>query len=150
MHTRLTMAQHRITLQPAETEAIELSLSLTDLLDAGLRHFPPSELALERAIALSEDALMPHVAALRSHPLEVLVAADDALAALPLLLGREHSSALQLSIDDVERGFNQVAQVAAGMPAQSVGLSAQPAFVAALLVVRELMHHVGWKRLQLP
>lgn len=150
MHTRLHMDQSRISLQPADAEAIELPLSLGDLLDAGLQRFPPSELALERAIAMTEDALMPHVAALRRHPLDVLIAADDALAALPSLLGRDGTASLRVDIDDVERGFNQVAQVAAGMPAHAMGLAEQPRFVAALLVVRELMHHVGWKQLQLP
>lgn len=150
MHTCLHMDQSHISLQPAEAEAIVLPLSLDGLLEAGLQNFPPSELALERAIALTEDALMPQVAALRSYPLEVLIAADETLAALPSLLGCTDTGSLQLGIDDVERGFNQVAQVAAGMPAHAVGLPAQPRFVAALLVVRELMHHVGWKQLQLP
>jgi hypothetical protein len=149
MHTHLHMDQDRISLQPADAEIIELPLSLDDLLDAGLQHFPPSELALERAIALTEDALMPHVAALRQHPLDVLIAADNALAALPSLLGRNDTAPLRLDIDEVERGFNQVAQVAAGMPAHAMGLPEQPRFVAALLVARELVHHVGWKQLQL-
>lgn len=150
MHTRLHMDQSHISLQPAGAEAIVLPLSLDGLLEAGLQNFPPSELALERAIALTEDALMPHVTVLRSYPLEVLIAADETLAALPSLLGRMDTGSLQLGIDDVERGFSQVAQVAAGMPAHAMGLPAQPRFVAALLVVRELMHHVGWKQLQLP
>ncbi|WP_269789920.1 hypothetical protein [Stenotrophomonas sp. Iso1] len=149
MHTRLYMDQSRIYLQPADADAIVLPLSLRDLLDAGLQNFPPTELALERAIALTEDALMPYVPALRAHPLEMLIADDGALAALPSLLGRDGNASLRLEIDDVERGFNQVARVAAGMPARAMGLPAQPQFVAALLVVRELMHHVGWKHLQL-
>lgn len=149
MHTRLYMADGPILLRPADAEAIVLPLSLDELLAGGLRHFPPSERALEHAITLTEDALMPHIPALRGHPLEVLIAADDALAALPALLGHQQGAAPQLDIADVERGFNQVAQVAAGLPAQAMGLPAQPAFVAALLVVRELMHHVGWKTLQL-
>ena len=148
MTTRLYLHATPITLQPAHGEAIALALSLDRLLADGLARFPPGEAAIERAIATTEDALMPHVAALRAHPLEVLWVADDGLAALPTLLGDEART--RWHIDAVERAFNLLADVAAGLPAHRAGLPAQPRFIAALVVVRELMHHVGWQQLQLP
>lgn len=150
MDTRLYLASAPIRLEPADGTAIVLPLSLQQLLDTGLQRFPPGGIALEQGIAMTEDALMPHVAALRQHPLEVLNVADDALAPLPALLGQSTGTAHTFGIDAVEQAFNLMADVAAGLPAHHVGLPEQPRFVAALLVVRELMHHVGWSALKLP
>lgn len=149
MPTRLHLDTAPITLQQQGTDAVVLPLSLDQLLADGLQRFPPSGQALEQAIATTEDALMPQVAALRAHPLGRLLLADAALAALPDLLAQPRTRATW-SIDEVERAFNHLADVAAGLPAHRVGLPEQPRFVAALLVVRELMHHVGWEELQLP
>ncbi len=149
MNTRLYLGSTPIRLEPVDGEAIVLSLSLQQLLDAGLQRFPPGEIALEQGIAMTEDALMPHVAALRQHPLEVLEMADDALAPLPALLGQNIGTAHTFGIDAVEQTFNLLADVGAGLPAHRVGFPEQPRFVAALLVVRELMHHVGWSALRL-
>lgn len=148
MTTRLFLDATPIRLQPPHGAPVTLPLSLEQLLAAGLRHFPPAEVALEQAIALTEDALMPRIPALRAAPPDVLQLADPSLQALPALLGR--SAPVTLQLDDVEQAFNRLADVAAGLPARSLGVPEQPRFVAALLVVRELMHHVGWRQLQLP
>jgi hypothetical protein len=148
MSTRLYLDTAPIRLQPAQGEAITLQLSLEQLLAAGLGHFPPTELALEQAIATTEDALMAQMPALRAQPLELLQLADQTLAELPAVLGQPAGA--PLTVEAVERAFNQLVAVAAGLPARSLGIPEQPQFVAALLVVRELMHHVGWKELQLP
>lgn len=150
MNTRLHLGSTPIRLEPVDGEAIVLPLSLQQLLDAGLQRFPPGEIALEQCIAMTEDALMPHVAALRQHPLEVLEVADDALVPLPALLGQSAGTAHTFAIDTVEQAFNLLADVTAGLPAHCAGFPEQPRFVTALLVVRELMHHVGWSALRLP
>lgn len=149
MPTHLQLDTAPIILQPHDAHVVVLPLSLDQLLADGLQHFPPREAALEQAIATTEDALMPQVAALRAQPLDRLVLSDASLAALADLLARPHTGA-DWHVDEVERAFNLVADVAAGLPAHRIGLPEHPRFVAALLVVRELMHHVGWETLQLP
>ena len=104
---------------------------------------------MELAIASTEDALMPWIPALRLDSLEVLECADAVLAPLPGVLGYPQQAICELDIEEVERAFNQLAQVTAGMPAKSLGVPERPDFVAALVVVRELMHHVGWEQLRL-
>lgn len=146
---RLYLQEDPIRLQSGQSPSIRLPLSLAMLLNEGLQRFPPSESAMEQAIAITEDALMPWIPALRNPPLQVLECADAELAALPALLGLAPLPALELAIDELEQAFNQVARVAAGVPAKSVHLPEQPRFVAALVVVRELMHHVGWQKLRL-
>ena len=138
-----------IRLHAGASTDIRLPLSLAALLEAGLLHFPPSEQALEQAIASTEDALMPWIPALRQESLEVLECGDAVLAPLADVLGYPRQAIAELEIDEVERAFNQLAEVAAGMPAKSQGIPEQADFVAALVVVRELMHHVGWQQLRL-
>lgn len=145
----LYLQEDLIRLRAGSTTDISLPLSLAALLEAGLRPFPPSERALEQAIASTEDALMPWIPALRLDSLEFVECTDAVLAPLPDLLGYPRQPICELDIEEVERAFNQLAQVAAGMPAKSVGLPELPDFVAALVVVRELMHHVGWGQLRL-
>lgn len=145
----LYLQEDAIRLQAGRTTNISLPLSLSSLLEASLQHFPPSERAMELAIASTEDALMPWIPALRLDSLEVLECADAVLAPLPSVLGYPQQAIVDLDIDEVERAFNQLAQVAAGMPAKSLGVPERPDFVAALVVVRELMHHVGWEQLRL-
>lgn len=150
---QLHLEQDPIRLQPGNGADITLPLTLAALLDDGLQRFPPSEVALERAIADIEDALMPQIPALRAHPHMQLACADAVLEPLIQLLALP-SRPVQvrvwmLEIEQVEHAFNQIARVAAGLPANAVGLTERPEFVAALLVVRELMHHVGWRQLRL-
>ena len=145
----LYLQEDLIRLRAGQTTDISLPLSLSSLLEAGLQHFPPSEQALEQAIASIEDALMPWIPALRQDSLEVLECADPTLAPLPGVLGYPQQPIWELDIEEVERAFNQLAQVASGMPAKSMGLPERANFVAALVVVRELMHHVGWQQLRL-
>jgi len=145
----LYLQEDLIRLQAGQTTDISLPLSLSSLLEAGLRHFPPSEQALEQAIATTEDALMPWIPALRMDPLDLLESSDPVLALLPGVLAYPHQAICELDIEEVERAFNQLAQVAAGMPAKNLDIPERPDFVAALVVVRELMHHVGWQQLRL-
>jgi hypothetical protein len=145
----LYLYENPIRLQPGHDPGITLPLSLAALLEAGLQRFPPTEAALEQAIASTEDALMPQIPALRAHPSIRLDCTYAVLEPLYDLLALPAQPVQVLEIEQVERAFNQIAQVAAGMPARTVGLQERPDFVAALLVVRELMHHVGWRQLRL-
>ena len=146
---QLHLQEDLIRLQAGQTTNISLPLSLSSLLEAGLQRFPPSELALEQAIAATEDALMQWIPALRMDPSEVLESSDPVLALLPGVLAYPPQAICELDIEEVERAFNQLAQVAAGMPAKNLDIPDRADFVAALVVVRELMHHVGWQQLRL-
>lgn len=145
MNLQLHLQEAAIRLQAPHAAAVLLPLSLDDLLAAGLSVFPPGEAALEQAIQRVEDALMPAIPALRQPGATGLECADPLLAAS----GRAPGTVATLSIDDVEEVFNRLARVAAGVPAHSLSLPAHPGFAAALVVVRELLHHVGLPALRL-
>ncbi len=120
-------------------------------LAAVLRRDPPTPLQIERAIDIIEDAVMPlHALAAGAH---TLLVRDDALHALARQAdagartgARAHAAPLELPA--VERLFNRLADRAAGRPASQDGLPTDAASSAALLLVRELMHHWGLARLQ--
>lgn len=149
MNLQLHLQEAAIRLQAPHAAAVLLPLSLDDLLAAGLSRFPPGEVALEQAIQRVEDALMPAIPALRQPRATGLECADPVLAPLLAASGRAPGTAATVSIDDVEEVFNRLARVAAGVPAHSLGLPAHPGFAAALVVVRELLHHVGLAALRL-
>ncbi len=149
MNLQLHLQENPIRLQPPQGAAVVLPLSLADLLAAGLHAFPPQPSALEQAIQCVEDVLMPAIPALR-HPAPVLLeCADPVLAPLWAASGRVPGTVVTLSIADVENVFERLARVAAGVPAHSLGLPAQPRFAAALVVVRELLHHIPVPALRL-
>ncbi|NSL53557.1 hypothetical protein [Uliginosibacterium aquaticum] len=110
----------------------------------GRRHFqhmPPSALALEEAIAVVEDQLAPLARQLRpAARLHLLLAADAALQ--PLFAGREW-----LSREAVEQQFRLLAEVAEGFPLSASGLPDDASFAASLLILREVMHHLGFAEL---
>ena len=107
------------------------------------RHDPPSPLEIEHAIEQVEEAVMPLLRQLpRDTPWETRDAATRQLRRLVHGGGEG-----RLSIDDVERVFNQLAAVSQGRPVASSGLPPQAAFTAHVLILREAMHHLGFASL---
>jgi len=130
---------------PAGEADIALPWSLAALARRVGLAFPPREAVLEASIAEVEDALMPHVPALRArgtHALEVSGAAGAAGAAIVALAAG--TQAREATLDEVERLFNRLACVAAGRPAAVEGLPEDAGLALALLVLRETLHHVGY------
>lgn len=127
---------------PAGEADIALPWSLAALAQRVGMAFPPREAVLEAAIAEVEDVVMPHVSALRArgaHVLEVSGAAGAAIVALAA-----GPQAREATLDEVERLFNRLAYVAAGRPAAVEGLPEDANLALALLVLREILHHVGY------
>lgn len=101
------------------------------------RQEPPTAVEMERAIDLVEDALMPLARVVPTG--RGLWPAGALAAALPMVPGRLR--------EDVEDLFQRLASVALGHPAAGVGLPQDRVFVAAVLLLRELMHHLGFASL---
>jgi hypothetical protein len=115
----------------------------------------PTPLALENAIAVVEDevytahsrlrALLPPGAptlqpwsCLSPELQQIVSLAGVALEGTPRRLGRDALEAL----------FNRVAAVAEGRPAAHAGLPDSATWAAALLVLRELMHHLPFEQMR--
>ncbi len=121
-------------LQDGTLQAHRLPIGSRTLGRAHFRHQPARPAELEAAIDTVEDALM------RPHPPlpadRVLWPTGGFARVLPLVGGDTR--------EDVEALFQQFAAVALGRP--GAGLPEDGAPTAAILVLRELMHHLGFAR----
>lgn len=113
-----------------------------------LRHLqsePPTAFELEAAIATIEEELMPVIPSLPEH--RSLVTSESVINQIAgLSSGRDE---LRLEVTDVERLFNRLVDVAYGTPAKMLGVPESREFAAALLYLRELMHHAGFSYITL-
>ena len=144
------LIQRRLEVDSAQCGPVhELPLGRA-VLAATLRHDPPTPLEIEHAIERIEDAVMP-LRALAAGS-DTLVVHDAALHALAREAdgGMAGRGAVVLERDAVERLFNRLADRAAGRPASQDALPTDAASSAALLLVRELLHHWELARLRVP
>jgi len=103
---------------------------------------PPSPLELENAIAFVEDLLVPVA---KSLPRGTTLVTHDAEARHLVVVARPgQDPAPALSIEDIERVFDGLVAVSQGRPAASSGLPTQAGFAAYVLILRELMQHLGF------
>lgn len=98
---------------------------------------PVNEGRLEAAIETAEDWLMPHTARLRGEVLEVEDVTGRLKAGLRDVLSVTPS---EWRIDDIERFFLSLVEMATGRTAPPV-LQGKSAFIADVLLLRELAHH---------
>lgn len=122
--------------------AIDVPIGARRIAEELFRHDPPQPAELEAAIDAVEDQLTrvagqisqgsalrltgPFVGELR-HALVQTERANDAIA-----------------LDEVEQLFQRLASASLGNPAARRGLPTGNGFVAAALILRELMHHLGF------
>jgi hypothetical protein len=122
-----------------DSRTVTLRVGPQGLADTVLQHDPPTPAELERAIDLVEDALT----GLRPGPAGAgLVTADAVLLALPGL-GPQGGS---LTRDAVESLFQRLASRALGTPVPEAELPHGREVAAALLILRECMHHLDLGR----
>ncbi|MDT7516217.1 hypothetical protein [Rhodoferax mekongensis] len=118
----------------------ELQLGTASLARQWMRHTPPTPLDIEHAIEVTEDVLMPLAAKLaRTDKLQL-----SGLGAELILqgVGAAPDAALHWSLDEVEDLFNRIAMVSQGRPIGHDALPTAPEFYAAMVIVRECLHHL--------
>lgn len=117
-----------------------LGIGLQKTANEYFKHVPPTPGEMENAIAAVENEVMRA----RAMPVggSVLVTTDAAIREIALLSGIPAGAELTLSIDTMERTFERVAAVTLGRPASREGLPTDATFAAALLILREVMHHL--------
>lgn len=140
---RLRLLARSTVLEFDGAETVTLPVGLRDLAEDVLRHEPPTPAELERAIDVIEDALAG--SRLAQGARGELLTADPVLLALPGLDGPGAS----ITRDDVESWFQGLASRALGMPASAAGLPPGRELAAAILIVRECMHHLGFDRIRM-
>jgi hypothetical protein len=101
--------------------------------------------ALERAIEVAEDWLMPHAARLRGLALEVRDLTGRVRAGWREVLQVDGQAC---SVEQVEEGFRWLVDLATGRWPAAV-LAGRAAFVADVVLLRELAHHAGLREVRL-
>ncbi|MCM2345446.1 MAG: hypothetical protein NDI95_02175 [Acidovorax soli] len=101
---------------------------------------PPTPLEMEHAIATVEDEVIRAVPVLA--PGTALLCADAPVREVALLAGLAPGERMAMPLDAMERVFERLAAVAEGRPAVREGLPQGTDFAAALLILREFMHHL--------
>ncbi|MFC3530608.1 hypothetical protein ACFOLG_00250 [Vogesella facilis] len=128
--------------------ASSILLALGTQLGASLfRHAPPTALEMEHAIMLVEDTLAPVRPTLAAA--SQLYCADACVRALAGHAGVAGDGVLWLPTGQLEYTFGRFAEVVQGRPAALEGLPVDGEFAAALLIMRELTHHLGFAGIHL-
>jgi exopolyphosphatase/pppGpp-phosphohydrolase len=109
------------------------------------RRSPPTPLELENAIATVEDEVMRLPALLP--PRSTLWSVDPVVRDIALMAGVAPGACMVLPLDRMEQTFERLAAVAEGRPVMLEGLPESTEFAAALLILREFMHHLGFSAL---
>ena len=118
----------------------ELPLGIASLARQWMRHTPPTPLDIEHAIEVTEDVLMPLAAKLART--EQLQLSGSGAALILQGVGAAPDAALQWNLDEVEDLFNRIAMVSQGRPIEHEALPTVPEFYAAMVIVRECLHHL--------
>lgn len=135
--TRLQMDAQRTTLTAEPAAALAVEIGYASVAEKFFRHDPPTPGELESAIDAVEDALM----ASRARRVEAgaLVISADIQRRLPGLL-----PAGMTTIEQVEARFQRLASASLGHPGALADGPLSPEVAAALLILRECMHHLGF------
>lgn len=128
-----TRSQVALTAADGTSQTFALTLGLDALTPGPFRRDPPTPLELEQAIMVVEDVLMPLAARIPPHPVLHLQSPEP----LAEVLGNRVQSR-----DNIERLFGQLAAMVEGDPLASAQLPREKRIAAALLILREWMHHL--------
>jgi len=125
----------------------ELSLGVDSLVRHSFMHEPPLPIELEHAIELTEDAVMPLAAEFAGDTHFVLQGFGAVVIARSLVAtGWARTT---LTLEEVETLFNRLVAVSEGRPTSHEALPADGRFFAAMLLLREFMHHLHFAHVTL-
>jgi len=142
--TRLQLDPRRTTLTVEPAAGLYVEIGYRGVHERFFRHEPPTPGELESAIDAIEDALMASPA-LRVQG-GTLVIDDEVRRRLPGLL----PDGTATTLEDIEARFQRLASASLGHPGALATMPLGPEAAAALVILRECMHHLGYARLLIP
>lgn len=137
--TRLHMQAHQTSLRTEQDVNAILAVGPRTVADAFFRHDPPLPYELERAIDAVEDALMH--GDVRRAAGGALVSSDPAMSSFPGL----QPGGATVTRDYVEALFQRLAAASLGRSGDLSSLPPGREAAAALLILRECMHHLDFE-----
>ncbi|OYT91212.1 MAG: hypothetical protein CFE43_14735 [Burkholderiales bacterium PBB3] len=124
-----------------------LALGYASLARQWMHHTPPTPLDIEHAIEQTEDKVMPLAAKLERT--EQLLLRGDGAALILQGMGAAPDATLRWRLDEVEDLFNRIAMVSEGRPMGQEALPTSPEFYAAMVILRESLHHLRFSEVVL-
>jgi len=130
--------------EPDQVLMLEIGASRTAI--GSFKHNPPSPLEIENAIMLVEDEVT------RARAVAVgrasLYSTDELVYDMARMAGCPDELAITLTIEQVEKLFDQLAARSEGRPSSQVEIPDDPKFAATLLILREFMHHLHFENIK--
>jgi len=109
-------------------------------------HNPPTPGEVENAIMVVEDEVMPlHKLLIPNTQLYTLDVTAREIALLSAFV--DSNQGMVLARADMEFVFNRLAAIITGRPASQDVLPSDNSFTSALLILREVMHHLGFMQI---
>ncbi|MCB6184204.1 hypothetical protein LIN78_11670 [Leeia sp. TBRC 13508] len=140
--TQLFLANHT-----SEAAVGTLAIGFENVLPGPIRVTPPRPIDLELAIEYIEEEVMPWAQKLPAQPYLCLVGNEEVVNVITALFDQDASK--PYSIDQIEDAFRRLCEIAEGSPAKGNESLITPVAVSTLLILREMMHHIGFNELQL-
>ena len=138
---RLSFHPQATMLETPDGLAVMLRISMQYLAQTVMKHDPPTAIEIERVIDLIEESLRGVGTEFKAS--QVLMTAEPVLRSLP---GLDMPGA-SLERDAVENMFGLLANRALGTPVSEHLLPRGKDIAAALVMLRECMHHLGFDRI---
>lgn len=110
------------------------------------KHNPPTPSETEEGIMVVEDEIMPYHKKLT--PETTLYCADSDLETVLALAHPNAEQPKTLNRTDVEVLFGRLSAIIAGRPASMDILPTDNEFAARLLIIREVLHHLGFMQIE--
>ena len=139
--TRLRLDTQRTTLTAESAPEVALAVGARDIAGRFFRHAPPTPFELERAIDAVEDAL---TSSRLQHAARGELVTNDPLLREWVTASSPQGDGVRLTRDEVEAMFQRLASASLGHPPALAGLPTEGDAAAALLILRECMHHLGY------
>ena len=125
----------------------DLALGYASLARQWMRHTPPTPLDIEHAIEQTEDVVM--LLAAKLERTEQLLLRGSGAALILQGVDADPNAALMWSLEEVEDLFNRIAMVSQGRPSALEALPTAPEFYAAMVILRESLHHLRFSEVVL-
>jgi exopolyphosphatase/pppGpp-phosphohydrolase len=117
------------------------------LVERCFRHVPPTPIELEHAIEITEELVMPLARRYSGNEALTVTGVGAELVSPALTAGGIHGNSVTL--DELEVLFNRLAAVSEGLPVSNEALPVKRKIFAAVLILREFMHHLGFQSFSL-
>ena len=140
--TRLRLEAQRTTLAADSASEVMLAVGVRGIADRFFRHDPPTPFEMEQAIDMVEDAL---TSSRLQHAERGELTTDDPLLQAWVTAGSLQGDGARLTRDEVEAIFQRLAAASLGHPRALAGLPTGRDAAAAVLILRECMHHLGYR-----